>query len=299
VVSWFAYLPSWAPKSAGDSAANSTDGNQIDALNDQITSLQKKLDGMKQDSGGGGGSSPAKSTKDVFTEQIKLAALQTKVKSAADSLSAYAQTSVDKIGMNLNSIPDKFIQSQVKILQTAGISDKDIYNAFVKEYENVNPFESMSLGENNPARKFMEKAYEDLGSDPTALKNVGGYLNTFITNSQALINPISDAGRWNAFNFFESLSNATGLTAGSAELKKWKQRTAKLLNLSTVFDPETMTVDVRNPSRGMRERSYFDSSNGGRLFSIADPFEDRNLVKGLTEKGWSKIKRAIGQAAGI
>ena len=68
---------------------------------------------------------------------------------------------------------------------------------------------------------------------------------------------------------------------------------------SRVFDPETMTVDVRNPSRGMRERSYFDSSNGGRLFSIADPFEDRNLVKGLTEKGWSKIKRAIGQAAGI
>jgi len=218
-------------------AADLADQTKIDTLNDQIKTLQKKLDGMNQSSsgGGGGGSSASQTTVGQYTAQMKLAALQTKVKGAADALAAYAQTATVKIGTSVDNISNKFVARQVAILKNSGISTDDIYNAFVKPYQAVNPFEGVNLKDST--KKFMSGAYDVLANDPEALKKVGGYLTIFNENAAKLIDPKTAEGKWASFNFFESLASSTGLEAGSKALKDWKIESAKLLNLATVFDP--------------------------------------------------------------
>ena len=61
------------------------------------------------------------------------------------------------------------------------------------------------------------------------------------------------------------------------------------------FKFASMTVDIRNPEKGLANKTMHD--NGGRFLALLDPFEDRNLARGLSRKSWKRIKDAIAYAA--
>jgi hypothetical protein len=66
------------------------------------------------------------------------------------------------------------------------------------------------------------------------------------------------------------------------------------------FDWSKMTVDIKDPERGIRER-YFDTrENGDKFAAIRDPYErDRNLARGLNEDAFFRIIDCLQDRASV
>ncbi len=51
-------------------------------------------------------------------------------------------------------------------------------------------------------------------------------------------------------------------------------------------------------SAGMRQRMFHDElTNGSKFLAILDPFEARNLCRGLSQGSWNRIRDALRRAA--